>query len=230
MIPWCRYYLFYFFHSGSFGKSYDHFSSQVIANNFGNLHIIQFMKGGVWCCGQSTTSDPTSLDSLKLTKMTKPSVRSGSIVSTARLDLTQIVNAQHWVSRYDAQEVYWRWKCVHKEERDERKKERKVIFYPWEQSESACYIFAFDQVDDFLQISFIWNNRPFQEFRSEAVGNTPYHLSSFLIILGIWKNDKHQENGIFLFGILRHLLILSSALGGFFYLHVLSKIYKSSYK
>ena len=128
-------------------------------------------------------------------KMTKPSVRSGSIVSTARLDLTQIVNAQHWVtSGYDAQEVYWRWKCVHKEERDERKKERKVIFYPWEQSESAstltfCYIFAFDQVDVFLQISFIWN-RPFQEFRSEAVGNTPYHLSSFLIILGIWKNDK----------------------------------------
>ena len=94
------------------------------------------------------------------------------------------------------QEVYWRWKCVHKEERDKRKKERKVIFYPWEQSESArstltfCYIFAFDQVDVFLQISFIWNNRPFQEFRSEAVGNTPYHLSSFLIILGIWKNDK----------------------------------------
>ena len=33
-------------------------------------------------------------DSLRK-KMTKPSVRSGSIVSTARLDLTQIVNAQH---------------------------------------------------------------------------------------------------------------------------------------
>ena len=40
----------------------------------------------------------------------------------------------------------------------------------------------------------------------------------------------HQENRNFLFGILRHLLILSSALGGFFYLHVLSKIFKSSYK
>ena len=50
-----------------------------------------------------------------------------------------------------------------------------------------------------------------------------------------WSNNPirpalHQENGNFLFGILRHLLILSSALGGFFYLHVLSKIYKSSYK
>ena len=40
----------------------------------------------------------------------------------------------------------------------------------------------------------------------------------------------HQENGNILFGTLRHLLILSNALGGFFYLHLLSKISKSSYK
>ena len=30
----------------------------------------------------------------------------------------------------------------------------------------------------------------------------------------------HQENGNFLFGILRHLLILSSALGGFFFIYM----------
>ena len=46
-------------------------------------------------------------------------------------------------------------------------------------------------------------------------------------------NDKlhpHQEKGKFLFSILRHLLILSNAFGGFFYFYVLSKISKSSYK
>ena len=40
----------------------------------------------------------------------------------------------------------------------------------------------------------------------------------------------HQEKGNFLFGILRHLLILSNAFGGFFYFYVLSKFSKSSYK
>ena len=40
----------------------------------------------------------------------------------------------------------------------------------------------------------------------------------------------HQENGNLLFGTLRHLLMLSNALGGFFYLHLLSKNSKSSYK
>ena len=42
-------------------------------------------------------------------------------------------------------------------------------------------------------------------------------------------NVKHQEKGNFLFGILRHLLMLSNAFGGFFF-YVLSKISKSSYK
>ena len=51
-----------------------------------------------------------------------------------------------------------------------------------------------------------------------------------LVRCSSFVSESHQENGNFLFGILRHLLILSSALGGFFYLHVLSKIYKSSYK
>ena len=40
----------------------------------------------------------------------------------------------------------------------------------------------------------------------------------------------HQENGNLLFGTLRHLLMLSNALGGFFYLHLLSKNSKSSSK
>ena len=40
----------------------------------------------------------------------------------------------------------------------------------------------------------------------------------------------HQEKGNFLFGILRHLLILSNAFGGFFYFYVLSKFSKISYK
>ena len=48
--------------------------------------------------------------------------------------------------------------------------------------------------------------------------------------LWIFEVDPHQENGNILFGTLRHLLILSNALGGFFYLLLLSKISKSSYK
>ena len=44
------------------------------------------------------------------------------------------------------------------------------------------------------------------------------------------KHYLHQENGNLLFGTLRHLLMLSNALGGFFYLHLLLKNSKSSYK
>ena len=44
------------------------------------------------------------------------------------------------------------------------------------------------------------------------------------------SSDEHQENGNLLFGTLRHLLMLSNALGGFFYLHLLLKNSKSSYK
>ena len=46
----------------------------------------------------------------------------------------------------------------------------------------------------------------------------------------VFPNPVHQENGNLLFGTLRHFLILLNALGGFFYLHLLSKFSKSSYK
>ena len=72
--------------------------------------------------------------------------------------------------------------------------------------------------------------------RKAHVGDTEISITEVETIQKVetsseWSTAwQHQEKGNFLFGILRHLLILSNAFGGFFYFYVLSKFSKSSYK